>query len=206
MSGATIDSATMPSMPPTSAARHDEQGAAARPAEHGARARRSSRPRAGRRAADSRRRVLGRAAADDEPLEPHGDSGAARRRQAAWRARRARRDTPRDGGTRCARPAPRAAAASSSGTLLAPERVEILVDTGRRKQRWWRPSPRRARNRATPVSGARRLEQLDLAVARGEQRRPHALIRQLGLADDGQAEGVAPEPVRAQTSLTTMPT
>ena len=44
--------------------------------------------------------------------------------------------------------------------------------------------------------GARRLEQLDLAVAGGEQRGAHALIGDLRLADERQTERVAPEAIR----------
>src|SRR6266545_6725193 len=47
----------------------------------------------------------------------------------------------------------------------------------------------------------RRLEQFDLAIARRQECRPHALVRNLGLAQQGQAERAAPEGVGLREAL-----
>ena len=79
---------------------------------------------------------------------------------------------------------------------LAPERGEILIHARGPEAQVMQPLTALGEEARDSGVGARRLEQLDLAVAGGEQRGAHALIGDLRLADERQAERVAPEAIR----------
>src|SRR5262245_35044290 len=52
-----------------------------------------------------------------------------------------------------------------------------------------------------PAAEVEGFEQLDLAVARGEQRRPNTLVGDFGLLDHGKAQDVAIESIRVGQPL-----
>jgi hypothetical protein len=190
-----MDSATMPSKPPTSLGRHHQERAAARPPEHGARPAIDLDIREPEEPAERRRGLLGRSAADDDALESHrglhrglrGHRGGELDQHAMAGARMQKGN---------ASGQPLARRHVEQRDALAPERGEILIHARGPEAQVMQPlSPLGEEARDSGVGG-RRLEQLDLAVAGGEQRGAHALIGDLRLADERQAKRVAPEAIR----------
>ena len=82
------------------------------------------------------------------------------------------------------------------GNTLGPQRSQVSVHVGRAEAEVVEPLPSLGEEARHSGVVARGLEQLDLAVARGEERRPHALIGNLRLAEERQPQGVAPEAIR----------
>ena len=79
---------------------------------------------------------------------------------------------------------------------LAPERGEILIHARGPEAEVVQPLTPLGEEARDSGIGARRLEELDLAVTGGEQRGAHALVGDLRLADERQTERVAPEAIR----------
>src|SRR5262245_31386824 len=79
---------------------------------------------------------------------------------------------------------------------LRRERLEIPIDARRAETQVVQALAALLEKSSDARFAVARLEQLDLAVAGGEQRRAHALIGKRGLSDEREAERVAPEVIR----------
>src|SRR4029453_4896738 len=82
------------------------------------------------------------------------------------------------------------------GDALGSQRDQVGVHVGRAEAEVMKPFAPLGKEARHSGVVARGLEQLDLAVAGGEERRPPALIGNLRLAEERQAQGVAPEAIR----------
>src|SRR5712692_251835 len=145
-------------------------------------------------------RLLRVATADDEPLEAHGRVrmlGGRRRggqlhENARARGRTEKGDAPGQ---------PLARRLVDQGDTPRLEAREIALDIGRLEAHVMEPFAALGEEAGHPALRARGLEELDLAVAGRQQRRPHALVRDLRLAQEGQPERVAPEAIRPREAL-----
>ena len=93
------------------------------------------------------------------------------------------------------------------GHVAPSERVERPVDVGRLEAEVVKSLAALGEEARHARIRPRGLEQLDLAVAGGEEGRPHSLVRNLRFPEERKPERVAPERCRrASSDSTTMPT
>src|SRR5712691_9538680 len=145
-------------------------------------------------------RFLRVATADDEPLEAHGRVrmlGSGR-----WRG-----ELDEDTGARGrmeegdATGQPRARRLVDEGSASRLEVGEHALDVGRLEANVMEPFAPLGEEPGHAALRVRGLEELDLAVAGREQRRAHALVRDLSLAQKRQPERIPPESIRPREVL-----